>query len=87
MAGKIIGGGRLIDFDADGLSCRVRLWDADGLPVGPVLEKVKFNPQDKELIDLAGRHRLKWSDLSDHDLDTAARQNIHYNSHKPIKIE
>jgi hypothetical protein len=75
---KIIGLARTIDFN--GTHCRVRLCDKDGLPNGAVLTSVKY---------LSGEPPMSVSlpKLSDHELDTMARQNLLYNSHNPIVIE
>ena len=84
---RFIGAGRIIDFNKDSTTCRVRLCGDDGMPMGSVLAHVKFAPDDAELTAFAIEHAPVFSNLSDHDLDTAARQNLYYNSHNPVVIE
>ena len=84
---RFVGAGRIIDFNKDGTTCRVRLCDDEGVPMGNVLIGVKFAPDDAELAAFAIKNAPPFSNLSDHDLDTAARQNLYYNSHNPVVIE
>ena len=84
---RFIGAGRIIDFNKDGTTCRVRLCGDDGVPMGNVFTGVRFVSDDAELTAFAIKNAPVFSNLSDHDLDTAARQNLYYNSHNPVVIE
>ena len=88
---NIIGSGRIIDFNEENATCRVRLLDNDGLPTGQVYTNVKIARDVPELRmqiqQEAARVSSQLSVWSDHELDTAARQNLYYNSHQPINIE
>jgi hypothetical protein len=77
---KIIGLARTIDFSDDGTTCRVRLYGEDGLPTGKVLTDIL-------LLSEKASTAVSLPKLSDHELDTAARQNLYYNSHQPVAIE
>jgi hypothetical protein len=81
---RVIGVARVIDVSEDGTTCRVRLIDEGGLPTGEV-RTVKFMPDTPE--SRAWAEQCTLPTLSDHDLDTAARQNVYYNSHQPVIIE
>jgi len=83
---KIIGGGRIIDFNTDG-TCRVRLCNAHGLPTGQVLAGIKFVSDNAELTAFAQHHRPFFAERSDDELDKMAKQNVYYNSHNPVEIE
>ena len=76
---RIIGLARTIDFNGDG-TCRVRLYGDDGLPSGKVLTGVKYSSDTMPT-------NVPLPKLSDNELDTAARQNLFYNSHHPVTIE
>jgi len=93
---NIIGSGRIIDFNEENATCRVRLLDNDGLPTGKVYANVKMThdvpgptlPElRKQIQQEAARVSPQLSTWSDHELDTAAKQNLYYNSHQPVKIE
>ena len=80
---SIIGNGRVIDINKENATCRVRLLGSDGLPTGKVYADVKMlHGVPPELPELHA-----WaSTWSDHELDTAAKQNLYYNSHQPVEI-
>jgi len=89
---KIIGSGRVIDFNEENATCRVRLLDSDGLPTGKVYANVKRThdvpePALPELRQRIQQEAARVSTWSDHELDTAAKQNLYYNSHQPVTIE
>ena len=85
---KIIGDGRIVDMSEDGTTCRVRLLGSDGLPTGQVLTDVPLVCElDAGLLALVQEHAALLPKWSDHELDTAARQNLYYNSHQPVVIE
>jgi len=88
---KIIGLARTVDVDvnAEGTICRVRLFDSSGVPTGKVLTGVQLASAviDKQLLATAQQDIASFPNLSDHELDTAARQNLYYNSHLPVEIE
>ena len=93
---NIIGSGRIIDFNEENATCRVRLLDNDGLPTGKVYAKVKMAhdvsepalPElRKQIQQEVARGSPQLSTWSDHELDTAARQNLYYNSHHPVTIK
>ena len=97
---KIIGLARTIDFNDDG-TCRVRLYGEDGLPSGAVLtgvhwERIQESGVRSQNEDAGLRPSLPSvssiltpdsSPLTPNELDTAARQNLFYNSHQPVTIE
>ncbi len=88
QARKIIGTGRIVDFSEDGTICRVRLLDDNGMPTGQVLTDVPFVSElNTELLALVKKYTTLFPKLSEHELDTAARQNLYYNSHQPVIIE
>jgi len=85
---KIIGAGRIVDCSEDGKTCQVRLLGGDGLPTGQVLTDVPLvSVLDAGFLALVKEHASSFPKLSDHELDTAARQNLYYNSHQPVVIE
>ena len=84
---NIIGSGRIIDFNEENATCRVRLLDSDGLPTGKVYANVKMAHNAPELRAQMQQYATLFSTWSDHELDTAAKQNLYYNSHQPVKIE
>jgi hypothetical protein len=86
---KIIGIGRIVDWNEESTTYRVRLCDSGGLPQGDVLTGVKLLPAgaDAELTAFAKQHAEPLFNLSDDELDTMARQNLLYNSHNPVIIE
>ena len=81
----ITGVGRIVDFSPNGATCRVRLYNNDGLPTGKVLTGVKYIPGNIELDTTASRFHV--ANMSDDELNTIARQNMCYNSHFPVVIE
>ena len=83
---KIIGGGRIVDFSEDGTTCRVRLLGSDGLPTGEVRTGVKFLP-DADVQELVRQYAALFQNLSDQEMDKAAKQNLCYNNHDPVVIE
>ena len=80
---KIIGTGRIVDVE--GTTCRVRLCDAEGVPNGKVLTDVILTDAP-EMLTLARQHRPVFAELSDHELDTIARQNLYYNVFEEVTI-
>jgi hypothetical protein len=78
---RIIGLARIVDFNEDG-TCRVRLFDENKLPQGKILTGVKFQ-SDAQPVTIAET----LPELSGHELDTMARQNLFYNSHRRVVIE
>ena len=84
---NIIGSGRIIDFNEENATCRVRLLDNDGLPTGQVYTNVKIARNVLELRKRIQQEAARVSTWSDHELDTAAKQNLYYNSHHPVTIE
>jgi len=71
-------------IDHNGTTCRVRLLGSDGMPSGAVLTDI---PLVREPSAAVCRLPSAVSQLSDHELDTMARQNLYYNSHQPVIIE
>jgi len=84
---NIIGSGRIIDFNEENATCRVRLLDSGGLPTGKVYTNVKIASDVPELRMQIQQEAARVSTWSDHELDTAARQNLYYNSHHPVTIK
>jgi len=84
---NIIGSGRIIDFNEENATCRVRLLGSDGLPTGKVYTNVKIACDVPELHTRIQQEAVRVSTWSDHELDTAAKQNLYYNSHQPVTIE
>ena len=84
---KVMGAARVVDFNADKTACRVRLCSAGGMPMGKVLTGVRFIPDDAQLNAFVSSLQIPDSSISDHDLDTAAKQNLYYNSFFPVVIE
>ena len=84
---QFTGTARIIDFSEDRSTCRVRLYDAAGMPTGEVLTDVKYTPNDVWLNQLAKKIKPIVSDIPDNDLDTIAKQNLYYNSHEPVIIK
>ena len=77
---------RVIDYSET--TCRVRLLDDNGLPTGLVLTDVPFvNELDAGLLALVKEHAALFPKLPDQELDTMARQNVLYNSYRPVEIE
>ena len=83
---KIIGQARIVDWGEDRTTCRVRLCNEEGLPNGAVLTDVKYLPCET-VQSAAEEKESAAASLSDHELDTMARQNLFYNSHQPVTIE
>ena len=92
---NIIGLARTVDINDDG-TCRVRLYGESGLPNGAVLTGVKWKESGdrrEETEGMDGRSPASFlltpdsCILTPHELDTAARQNLFYNSHHPVTIE
>jgi len=84
---KIIGIGRIVDWNKESTTYRVRLYGEDGLPNGAVLTGVKLLKETT--VDSAAVCNLPSAvlpQLSDEELDTIARQNLLYNSHNPVEI-
>jgi len=81
---KLIGTARIIDCQGD--VCRARLLDESGRPTGAVWEAIIVT-DNIQWNALARQYTEAFAPLSDHELDTAARQNLYYNSHLPVTIE
>ena len=76
-------------IDSDGSKCRVRLFGDDGMPTGKVLVNVPLlsDTSDETVQSLIRQYASAFPDISGNELDTAARQNLYYNSHQPVTIE
>jgi hypothetical protein len=86
MKNQIIRLARVIDYSET--TCRVRLLGSDGLPTGQVLTDVPLVCElDAGLLALVKEHAALFPKLPDQELDTMARQNVLYNSHRPVVIE
>ena len=81
---KLIGAARIIDCQGD--VCRARLLDESGRPTGAVREAIIVT-DNIQWNALARQYAETFASLSDHELNTAARQNVYYNSHLPVEIE
>ena len=81
--------GRIVDFSDDGMTCRVRLLDAYGMPTGKVLTDVKYmsDVSDAKLKAQVRQYAALFPKLSDQELDNAAKQNLCYNTHDHVVIE
>ena len=86
MNKKVIGLARTIDTCSDG-TLRVRLYSGSGLPDGAVLTGVIFRADTPPLKITPPLPGFSGSGLSGSELDTIARQNLHYNSHNPVVIK
>jgi len=74
-------------IDTDGFKCRVRLLDEDGLPTGEVLIDIPLVSPNAQQLALIRQCSDMFGTQTDNELDTAARQNVYYNTHSPVEIE
>jgi len=57
------------------------------MPTGKVLTDVQYVADDAKLTAYAERYAPALSELTNNEIDTAARQNLYYNVHNPVIIE